>query len=117
MPLEGDALAELRQWAKVRRLDDDRVFAPAGHNFHRAWYAAVERAGLENVRAHDLRHTCASLLVQSGASLATVAAVLGHKQIEVTRRYAHLSESFTRDAITTMGQRFKLDPRPRAGKA
>lgn len=120
VPLTDDALEELRQWARVRRLDDDRVFPSAG-NWHRAWYAALERAEAdggpilgedgERVRTHDLRHTCASLLIQSGSDLATVAAVLGHKQIEVTRRYAHLSESFTRGAVAAMGAKFRLDPR------
>ncbi|PKN54814.1 MAG: integrase [Deltaproteobacteria bacterium HGW-Deltaproteobacteria-14] len=106
VPLVDPALETLRAWSKVRRLDDDRVFPSAGHNFHRAWYAAVTRSGIENFRVHDLRHTCASLMVMSGASLATVAAMLGHKQIEVTLRYAHLSDQHTRDAVATMAARF-----------
>ena len=47
-------------------------------------------AGLIDFRFHDLRHTTASYLAQSGATLLEIADVLGHKQIEVTKRYAHL---------------------------
>ena len=45
---------------------------------------------LVDFRFHDLRHSCASYLAQSGASLLEIADVLGHKQISVTKRYAHL---------------------------
>jgi len=47
-------------------------------------------AKLNDFRFHDLRHTTASYLAQNGATLLEIADVLGHKQIEVTRRYTHL---------------------------
>ena len=47
-------------------------------------------AKVEDFTFHCLRHTCASYLAQSGASLLEIADVLGHKQISVTKRYAHL---------------------------
>ena len=50
----------------------------------------ADEAGLEGFRFHDLRHTCASYLAQNGASLLQIAEVLGHKQLEVTKRYSHL---------------------------
>lgn len=52
---------------------------------------AVADAKLQNFRFHDLRHSCASYLAQSGASLLEIADVLGHKQLAVVKRYAHLS--------------------------
>jgi integrase len=55
------------------------------------WRGAVQRAGLTDFRFHDLRHTAASYLAMSGCSLAEIAALLGHRSLEVTRRYAHLS--------------------------
>mgnify|MGYP000076272700 CR=1 FL=1 len=55
-----------------------------------SWKRAVKDAELEDFRFHDLRHTTASYLAQSGATLLEIADVLGHKQIEVTKRYAHL---------------------------
>jgi integrase len=58
--------------------------------FTKPWYRALEDAQIKDFRFHDLRHSCASYLAQSGASLLEIADVLGHKQIQVTKRYTHL---------------------------
>jgi integrase len=58
--------------------------------FTKPWYKALEDADIEDFRFHDLRHSCASYLAMNGASLLEIADVLGHKQISVTHRYAHL---------------------------
>ena len=58
--------------------------------FYKHWKRAVEEAELIDFRFHDLRHTTASYLAQNGATLLEIADVLGHKQIEVTKRYSHL---------------------------
>jgi integrase len=54
---------------------------------------AFTRAGLKNFRIHDLRHTCASRLVQNGMSLYEVANILGHVDVQTTQRYAHLERT------------------------
>lgn len=51
---------------------------------------AMKRAGIKDCKIHDLRHTCASRLVQNGMSLYEVASILGHTDIKTTQRYAHL---------------------------
>lgn len=51
---------------------------------------AMKRAGIEGVRIHDFRHTCASRLIQNGMSLYEVANILGHTDVQTTQRYAHL---------------------------
>ena len=51
---------------------------------------AFKRAGLTDVRIHDLRHTCASRLVQNGMSLYEVSQMLGHVDVQTTQIYAHL---------------------------
>lgn len=53
-------------------------------------FRAFERAGLKDFRIHDLRHTCASRLIQNGMSLYEVAQMLGHVDVQTTQRYAHL---------------------------
>ena len=50
------------------------------------------RAGLEDVRLHDLRHSFASVAVAGGDSLYLVGKVLGHQQTSTTERYAHLAD-------------------------
>ncbi|WP_144326984.1 tyrosine-type recombinase/integrase [Tepidimonas aquatica] len=56
-----------------------------------AWREAVARAKLRNFRFHDLRHCCASYMAQAGVPLNVVAEVLGHRKLDMTRRYAHLT--------------------------
>lgn len=54
------------------------------------WDRIRARAGLEDVRLHDLRHSFASFLVNGGVSLYVVQALLGHANAKTTQRYAHL---------------------------
>ena len=67
--------------------------------FNKQWKKALLSADIENFRFHDLRHTCASYLAQNGASLLEIADVLGHKQIQMTKRYAHLCVSHKQKLI------------------
>jgi integrase len=59
--------------------------------FRKHWEKALEVAGIEDFRFHDLRHTAASYLVMNGASLYEAGQILGHKSTQTTQRYAHLS--------------------------
>ena len=72
------------------------------NELRRQWEAARAATGI-NCRWHDLRHTCASWLVQAGVPLHTVAEILGHTSTAVTRRYAHLAPEHLRDAILKIG--------------
>lgn len=60
---------------------------------------AREAAGMPHVHFHDLRHSCATILLASGADLYTVAKVLGHSTIKVTERYAHHQIAAQRSAL------------------
>lgn len=57
----------------------------------KAWYSALKRAGIENFRWHDLRHTWASWHVQAGTPLNVLQELGGWESVEMVRRYAHLS--------------------------
>lgn len=67
-------------------------------NIFAAWHTARTKAGLSEVRIHDLRHSFASFLVNSGRSLYEVQHLLGHTQIKTTQRYSHLSQDTLLDA-------------------
>ena len=64
-----------------------------------AFEHSLKRAGIRDFHFHDLRHTFASNLVMAGVDLATVKELLGHKSIEMTMRYSHLSPSHKRQAV------------------
>lgn len=70
------------------------------------WRAACVSAGLGDFRFHDLRHSAASYLAMSGASLMDIAAILGHKTLAMVKRYSHLSEQHTKSAIDRMAEKF-----------
>ena len=56
-----------------------------------SWNTARKQAGLPEVRMHDLRHSMASNMVNSGRSIYEVAKMLGHTQLKTSQRYSHLS--------------------------
>ena len=56
------------------------------------------RAGLKDVRIHDLRHTFASTAVAAGQGLPMIGKLLGHTQVQTTARYAHLAADPVKDA-------------------
>jgi integrase len=68
-------------------------------NLHHQWDAIRKRAGLAGVRIHDLRHSFASNLVNSGRSIYEVGRLLGHTQVKTTQRYAHLSDTVLMSAM------------------
>ena len=71
------------------------------HQFHRL----LERAGLPQRRFHDLRHSCATLLLAQGASPRVVMEVLGHSQIALTMNtYTHVLPELKRDAARRMDE-------------
>lgn len=61
-----------------------------GTNFEKRWRQALKDCGLVDFRFHDLRHTFASWARQSGADIADVKEALGHSDISMTMRYAHI---------------------------
>ncbi|HVT15017.1 MAG TPA: site-specific integrase [Thermoanaerobaculia bacterium] len=107
LPLTGLVLEMLSERSKVRRLDDDFVFADqeGRAEFPRyAWKAAVAEAGLSDFRFHDLRHSAASYLAMNGATLAEIAEVLGHRTLQMVKRYAHLSPQHTTAVVARMNE-------------
>jgi integrase len=71
----------------------------------KVWERLRRKAGLEHVRIHDLRHSYASMLVNSGRSLYEVQQILGHSNPKVTQRYSHLSTATLQDAAGSAADR------------
>ena len=72
---------------------DSRAF------IRRVFEPALEKAGIQDASWHTLRHTTASRLVMAGVPIPTVKDILGHKDIQTTMKYAHLSPSHIQASI------------------
>jgi len=105
------ARRETRKQAKVAPLHDTGLVFPSRVSdkqpidLRKPWTTALERAGIEQFRWHDLRHSAASFLAKGGASLVEIGAVLGHKTPTTTKRYAHLAEQHTHALVHSMADR------------
>jgi integrase len=73
----------------------------------RAWGVIMKAAGISALRIHDLRHSFASELVSSGASLPFIGALLGHSNPNTTARYAHLYDGALRELADRVGARIE----------
>jgi integrase len=92
VPLNAEAVLLVRKWLGKH---PTHVFSfrgkPITQVSTKAWYAALERAGIEDFRWHDLRHTWASWHVQNGTPLYALQEMGGWSSVEMVRRYAHLA--------------------------
>ncbi|PLY05543.1 MAG: integrase [Desulfuromonas sp.] len=108
VPIVGRAHEVLRELSKVRRIDNPLIFPGANPekpaDVRKSWDAALVQAGIKDFRFHDLRHTAASYLAMNGATLAEIAEVLGHKTLQMVKRYAHLSEAHTSSVVERMNR-------------
>lgn len=109
VPLNQSAIDILEQ---VRNDSPQWVFynPDTGTHFktlHNAWYDIRKQAGMPWLRLHDLRHTYASLLVNSGRTLYEVQSLLGHSDSKVTQRYAHMNTETLLDASEVASRRIR----------
>ena len=110
IPLKGHALELMKEHSKVRRLDTQLIF-PSKINpqvpldFRAPFEKALEEAAVQDFRWHDLRHTCASYLAMQGASLTEIAAVLGHRSLNMVKRYSHVGDQHTASIVEQMNQK------------
>ena len=106
VPLNRTVLGLLEAKGRVRSISGYLFVSQAGtkidaRNVLRAFYSARKTADMEDLRFHDLRHTFATRLVQSGIDLYVVKELLGHKSIVMTMRYAHHNTESLRSGVET----------------
>ena len=78
-------------------------------NLNDPWDLICERAGLEDLRIHDYRHSYASRALALGESLPMIGRMLGHTQVETTTRYAHLAKDSVRGSAVRISESIAAD--------
>lgn len=101
IPLNKEAIAVLTQWKKQN--SRGRVFPITTQK--KAWASLMTAAKIHDFRLHDCRHHFASRLVMAGVDLNTVRELLGHSDIKMTLRYAHLAPEHKAAAVEKLGAR------------
>ena len=78
-------------------------------NLNAPWLVVRKRAGLEDVRIHDLRHSFASRALALGESLTMIGKLLGHRQVQTTARYAHLARESVKTSAARVAESIAAD--------
>jgi len=108
LPLNQAALDLLKHKAGSRSLDTELVFPSEAQtrlnasNLSRSLHLVLEKAKITDFHFHDLRHTCATRMVQAGVDLYKVQRLLGHKSPIMTQRYAHHYPESLRAGVETL---------------
>lgn len=109
VPLNAEALSILKAWLwqkKESGVQSLFVFSDVDgqpfRDMRTSWEGLVARAALSDFRWHDLRHTFASKLAIAGIDIYRIKDLLGHTDIKMTSRYAHLQPQHMRDAVDSL---------------
>ncbi len=110
VPLQGHAYELVKQLSMHSNMNPNDYLFPSSQtedpiDIRSSWETALKKAGIDNFRFHDLRHTTASYLAMNGASLNEIAEILGHKTLAMVMRYAHLSEGHTKRIVSDMNSK------------
>jgi len=106
IPMNSEVQSVLKAWRGQQPDTSGLVFPGKGgrpfDNIQSSWEAVRVAAKLEDLRWHDLRHDFASRLVASGVDLNTVRELLGHADLKMTLRYAHLAPEHLESAVAML---------------
>jgi len=108
VPINARARAEFEALRSLPKLNEYVFRSPRTGGrlkwIKRAWGAACREAGLAGFRFHDLRHTAATRMGDTGADPFTIAEILGHADLRMTKRYTHATDEAKRRALERIGQ-------------
>ena len=105
VPLSESALEVLRSVPRMEGSEYVFTSPVTGRPFnsiYNSWNTARNKAGLEDVKIHTMRHRFASFLVNAGRNLYEIGKLLGHSQVKTTIRYAHLADETLAEAVNTV---------------
>jgi len=106
IPLNDEAAEILKQWRATQPKQSEYVFPSKDGKPYTttktAWTKLLKNSNISNFRWHDMRHTFASNLVMAGVDLNTVRELLGHADLTMTLRYAHLAPEHTAKAVALL---------------
>ncbi len=105
IPISDDLELIFKGIRKDQHLTSKHVFTYMGEQVQeikRSFKTALKRAGIQNFRFHDLRHTFASQVLLKGGSLKDIQELLGHKSMSMTLRYSHLSQEHKKRAVNLL---------------
>jgi len=103
VPLHPILVDILRKRWERKDPTEMRVFPHSKATFYKAFKRALKRAGLDtSIRPHDLRHTVITRLMGANAPIQKIQRLVGHKRIETTLRYTHLSADLLRDTVSLL---------------
>ena len=106
IPMNKETVATIEEWRKQYPRNSGYVFPGKDgnrlDNVKKSWDGVLKLAGIEGFRWHDLRHTFASKLVMAGVPLNTVRDLLGHSDLAMTLRYAHLAPDSKASAVNLL---------------
>ena len=101
--------------SRIPRMPDNPFVIPGKikgkpmRNLNDPWEIICGRAGLEDMRLHDCRHSYASRALALGESLPMIGRLLGHTQVETTARYAHLAQDSVRESAVRVSDSIAMD--------
>ena len=109
IPLSQEASEVLKARLRARIIGRGEWVFPspnlnAPRDFYKTFMRALDKAGVTEFRFHDLRHTAGSYLAIEGVSERYIAEILGHKTLEMVKRYTHLRPEHLRDAVAVLGR-------------
>lgn len=108
-------IEQLQRLYNIRQKGKSLVFASRTAfgriDIKKAWRGALQKAGIENCRAHDMRHTFATLAASQGASNLELATAMGHRTLQMLLKYTHLDHRITEKFSTNISDRIvQKDP-------